>query len=302
MVGAVRAAREVCCLLRVRDGRCILFMQMDSSKSLDNRASALLTHFAEREPPTFDAREAAAFLEVDSRAAARILATLVRRGWLTRHMRGIFEIAPLWSTPARPFTPDRFTAIDRWLKGPYYVGFRSAFEIRDWLDYPVRGRMWIAVPTSRHTPTTVRDRVIWVVLKRDLFEWGRERLWIGSGTLWVSDAERSLLDGLHLPRHVGGVSEVVHALSRAWASIDQGRLLSHVERYGNDSATRRLGVVLDHLNLPGSTELTQRLHEALSSGRRSATLLDPLSPPSGPIDRRWGVRINIDWDLEREAT
>lgn len=263
-------------------------------KTLEGRGSDVLTHFAQRNPPTFEAREVADFLQVDSAVAARILSVLATRGWLTRHRKGVYEVAPLWASSENPFDPDRFSAIGRWMREPYYVGFRSALEIRDWLDYPVRGRLWIAVPASRHAPKTLRDRVTWVVLRTSLFSWGRERHWVGSETIWVSDPERTILDGLHLPRHVGGVIEIAAVLVRVWSSIDRGRLVSHSEKYGIEAVRRRLGFLLETLKLPGHLEVSRALHRSLSQRRRSPTVLDPTQPSGGPTDRRWGVQVNLD--------
>ncbi len=267
---------------------------MPDRKTVEGRGADLLVHFAQRDPPTFEAREAAKFLEVESAAAARVLSTLVKRGWITRHRKGIYELAPLWASADQPYDPGRFTALGRWVREPYYVGFRSALEIRDLLDYPVRGRLWIAVPASRHTPTTLRDRVTWVVLRIDLFTWGRERLWVGSETIWVSDLERTLLDGLHLPRHIGGVSEVVAVLVRTWSKLDRKRLVAHTKRLGIDAVRRRLGLLLEAVDLPGASDIAVQLHALGSQRRRSPVILDPSLPPDGPIDRRWGVRVNLD--------
>lgn len=267
---------------------------MIDRKSVQGRGSDLLVHFAQRSPPTFEAREAAQLLEVDTTVAARLLSTLVARGWITRHRKGVYEIAPIWATPSQPFDPDRYAALALWAPEPYYVGFRSALEIRDWLDHPVRGRMWVAVAKPHHAPTTLRDRVTWVVLREDRFDWGRERHWIGNQTIWISDPERTVLDGLHLPRHIGGVTEVAAVLVRAWSTFDHARLLEYVDRFGIEAVRRRLGFVLEAVSLPGAVDTAQQLHATLSTSRRSPVILDPSLPVEGPIDRRWGVRVNVD--------
>ena len=270
-------------------------------KSIDGRSSDLLVHFARREPPTFEAREAAELLGVDPTHAAHLLTRLVNRGWLTRHRKGVYEVAPIWASAGEPYDPNRFAAVGRWVREPYYVAFRSALEIRDLLDYPVRGRLWIAVPRSRHAPTTLRDRVTWVVLREELFAWGLERQWVGTGTVWVSDIERTLLDGLHLPRHIGGVSETAAALVRVWSDLDRDRLVGYVDRMGIDSVRRRLGFLLEALALVGSRQIAQRLHAGTSDRRRSPVVLDPSLPSEGPVDPRWGVRVNLDLDELRSV-
>lgn len=267
---------------------------MTERKSIDGRGSDLLVHFAQRDPPTFEAHEAAKLLKIDTSAAARLLSTLVARGWITRHRKGVYEIAPIWASPAQPFDPDRYAALALWAPERYYVGFRSALEIRDWLDHPVRGRIWIAVAKQHRSPSTLRDRVTWVVLREDRFEWGLERHWIGSQTIWISDPERTVLDGLHLPRHIGGVAEVATVLVRAWSMFDRTRLLEHADRFAIEAVRRRLGFVLEAVDLPGACDTAERLHATLSTSRRSPVVLDPSQPLEGPIDARWGVRVNID--------
>ena len=267
---------------------------MIERKSVGGRGSDLLVHFAQRSPPTFEAREAAELLNVDTSTAARLLSTLVARGWITRHRKGIYEIAPIWASPSQPFDPDRYAALSLWVGEPYYVGFRSALEVRDWLDYPVRGRMWVAVARPHHTPVTLRDRVTWVVLREDRFDWGLERHWIGSQAIWISDPERTVLDGLHLPRHIGGVTEVAVVLVRAWSTFDRTRLLAHTDRFAIEAVRRRLGFVLEAVDLPGARNTAQQLHATLSASRRSPVILDPSLPPEGPVDLRWGIRANVD--------
>lgn len=267
---------------------------MSERKTIEGRGSELLVHFAQRNPPVFEAREAAEFLAADPSTAARILSTLVARGWLTRHRKGIYEIAPLWATADLPYDPDRFAALARWVREPYYVGFRSALEIRDWLDHPVRGRIWIAVATPHHAPATMRDHVVWVVLRKDRLTWGRERHWIGDQAIWVSDPERTVLDGLHLPRHIGGVTEVIAVLVRAWPAFDRARLIEHTDRLGIDAVRRRLGFLLETVDLPGGRQVAQKLYKSRSTSRRSPVVLDPSLPVEGSVDRRWGVRVNLD--------
>ncbi len=267
---------------------------MTERKSVEGRGSDLLVHFSQRDPPIFEAREAAEFLAIDESAAARILSTLVARGWVARHRQGVYEIAPLWATADLPFDPGRYAALARWVREPYYVGFRSALEIRDWLDHPVRGRIWIAVATPHHAPASMRDRVIWVVLRTDRLTWGRERHWIGDQAVWISDPERTVLDGLHLPRHIGGVSEVIAVLVRAWSSFDEARLIEHTDRLGIEAVRRRLGFLLETVDLPGSRRIAQKLYRSRSTSRRSPVILDPSLPVEGSIDRRWGVRVNLD--------
>lgn len=268
---------------------------MGNRKHLQGRAADLVAHFAAGTPPVFTLADAAVYLGLSSPAATAMLSDLVFRGWVVRHRSGVFEIAPLWATRDAPFEPDRFAALTEWMQEPYYVAFRSACEIRDWTEHPVRNRLWIAVPrTYRWAPATARDRVTFVEMAPHRFDWGLAKHWIGERALTVSDPERTILDCLHLPRHGGGIAEVARVLRRAWPDLDEHRLLDHTERLGIDAVRRRLGLLIDVMSLPHSDLVTMGLREQMSDARRSPVLLDPDLPVDGVVDRVWGVRVNFD--------
>lgn len=263
------------------------------SKSVRGRASRLLVHFSGREPPTFTVEEARDVLGTSPQAAWDTLARLVRQGWLVRARRGVYEVAPLWATPDS-YTPDRYSALTRWIDPPYYVAYRSALELYGWLQHPVLDQLWVAVPAQRRRPSTLRDRITWVVTRAERFEWGVRTNWIGSAALPISDPERTFLDCLHLPRHAGGITDVADAYVRAWPKLDPDRLVAHAERLDIESVTRRLGTMTAHLELDGADRVLSRLPNRRWRGR--PVLLDPSLPSDGPLDQRWGVRLNVSPD------
>lgn len=266
-----------------------------AQKAIGGKASDMLTFFALREPPAFKAEEAAAYLRVSRANAYPILSRLVRRAWLSRSSRGIYEVAPAWATAEQPYVPDRFSALASLLadRRQSYVAFFSAFELHDLLSQPAAGRMWVAVAKPRRPVRVAGNRVVWVVTEKSRFEWGIEKRWMGSRSFGLSDLERTLLDGLHLPRHVGGISIVAGALQRAQSRIDSRRLLAHAEVFGIEAVRRRLGYLLETV-LPGSAltrSSVRRLLPRTAGGR--APVLDPGLPATGEIHPRWSLRVNI---------
>lgn len=259
---------------------------------LEGRGVELVTHFASREPAVFSAAEAAQLLALSPLRAYDLLSRLVKRGWLVRHRNGVFEVAPLWASPTAPYAPERFAALAGWLKDPYYVGFLSALELRGWIGHPVLNRVWIAVPGSRHPLRSSVDRITWVVLLPDRFAWGLAKHWIGERALMISDPERTILDCVHLSRHAGGITEVAGALARAWPSLDPKRLVGYVDRLGIEAVRRRLGLLLETVPLKGGRDLAVELGRVASY--RTPILLDPSLPIGGEVDRRWGVRLNVE--------
>jgi predicted transcriptional regulator of viral defense system len=266
---------------------------MTDTKTLGSTAARLVIELAQREPPIFTLGEAQNMLGASSQVTSNLLSRLVRQGWIVRVRRGVYEVAPIWAT-RESFVADRFAGLGLSLEPPYYVGYRSALELYGWLQHPVVGRLWIAVPQPRRLLRTPRDRVVWVVTKPDRFEWGVHDKWIGSAKVPVSDPERTFLDCLHLPRHAGGITEVAAALVRAWPTLDQDRLISHADRLGNSSVIRRLGVLTQALDLDNADRFVGRLPHHRWRGRPVS--LDPSLPPGGEIDRRWGIRMNVPPD------
>ena len=100
---------------------------------------------------------------------------------------------------------------------------------------------------------------------------------------------------------MGGITEVAAVLVRAWSTFDRTRLLAHTDRFAIEAVRRRLGFLLEAVDLPGAIDTAQQLHATLSTSRRSPVILDPSLPFEGPIDHRWGVRVNVD-RAELEAT
>ncbi len=132
-----------------------------------------------------------------------------------------------------------------------------------------------------------------MVLRASDFHWGIEDRWVDGASLPVSDPERTIVDALHLPRHVGGVEEVASVLAGAWRTLDQPRLLQAARRCGYGSVIRRLGLLVETMALAGAAEFGESLRALLPS-TRTAVLLDPTLPREGQLDRRWGIRLNID--------
>lgn len=263
---------------------------MTDPKTLGSTGARLLAAFSQRDPAVFTLAESRDALRLSAQATSNLLSKLIRQGWIVRVRRGVYEAAPVWATQGT-FASDRFTSLALSIDPPYYVGYRSALELYGWLQHPVIGRLYIAVPKQRRPLRTPRDRIIWVVTKAGRFDWGVRREWIGPARVAVSDRERTFLDCLHLPRHAGGLTEIAAALKRAWPSLDAQRLSNHTARLGNTTVARRLGALVDALELEGGEDVTRALRQQTWRGRPVS--LDPSIPAGGLVDPRWGVRMNV---------
>ncbi len=107
----------------------------------------------------------------------------------------------------------------------------------------------------------------------------------------ISDPSRTLVDILDDPRLGGGIRAVADVLREYMASghRDDDLLIAYGDRLGNQAAFKRLGYLLEELQLDASALITA------CRSRRSAGLiaLDPSVKARGRILRRWGLRITV---------
>ncbi|MDE0670897.1 MAG: hypothetical protein OXH72_04060 [Caldilineaceae bacterium] len=123
-------------------------------------------------------------------------------------------------------------------------------------------------------------------VKPDRFFGGGQR-WIGEVRVPITDLERTLLDGLSMPRYCGGFAEVLHAVQVAMDRLNIELISEYAVRLGVTTA-KRLGWVLESQGVPGS-ELAV-LSELPVKGYCK---LDPTGPRTGSCNSRWMVQENL---------
>ena len=145
------------------------------------------------------------------------------------------------------------------------------------------------------TPKRLRPRTIHATEFRFIFVqpehlFGVATHWITKqDAVWISDLERTLIDGLRQPEYCGGITEVAKGLWMRREDLKTNRIIEYALRLGVGSVIRRLGYLLDFYRLAPDSEL-QQLHSALTV---TYALLDPVMPKEGPSMARWRLRLNV---------
>lgn len=116
---------------------------------------------------------------------------------------------------------------------------------------------------------------------------GTEKVWVGDARVMITDPERTLLDGLTMPRHCGDFGEVLHAFEQRGDRLDLKRIIGYALRL--DVATaKRLGWVLEKQGFD-----TARLESLVKVPVKGYRTLDPTGPRKGPRNRRWMIQENL---------
>jgi predicted transcriptional regulator of viral defense system len=141
----------------------------------------------------------------------------------------------------------------------------------------------------RRPPKEALGLTFKVVALRPAKFFGIVQDWIDGRPFWVTDKEKTIIDGLDLPKYVGGVGEIAKALGSIWKELDEAKLRKYAAKIGNSAVAKRLGLLMETLTLgnPEALRKAVRLAPGFSP-------LDPTLPGKGKYNRRWGLLINAE--------
>lgn len=152
-------------------------------------------------------------------------------------------------------------------------------EPRDWSGLPLPGG---------RTPARVLGRPLtWTRPKADRF-FGVGVYQPRGYSLRVTTPERTLIDGLMTPELSGGMTNVLHAWTRARDTLDLDTLVSSVDRFDVKVLRQRAGFVLEELGL--KHPLMEQWRERAQRGGSSK--LVGSAPYASAFNERWNLSLN----------
>ena len=220
---------------------------------------------------------------------------LEQAGWIVRLKKGLYAMGS--GVPGA--TPVHEYEIAMALVKPAAISHWSAMSYHSLTDQ-IPHTVFVLTTTEASLPRVAKTRpgrarglrtiaetsYRFIRVKPERF-FGTTRVWIAEGRVTVTDAERTLLDGLTMPQYCGDFAEVLHAFHVRGRDIDVARIVDYALRL--DVATaKRLGWVLEREGVPAH-ELERLAALPVTSYRK----LDPTGPLKGPRNRHWMVQENL---------
>jgi predicted transcriptional regulator of viral defense system len=252
--------------------------------------TALAKALAERGYRIFDikvAREMGASIGIKSVYVKECLFHLKRLGWITPLKRGLYALAPILLGGHHLNEFEIATAI----VSPASICYLSAFHFHK-LTQQTPYKVFVMTTTGSKVPQACvgkdREKVIngvhyhFLSVKKDYF-FGLQKVWYGEVEIYVTDLEKTLLDGITKPKYCGGFAEVLDAFTKAQSKLDLDKLARYASLLGA-SAERRLGWVLDYIEM--QNPLPKR-------DLRGYIKLNASGDNKGKFNKKWGVRENI---------
>lgn len=254
------------------------------------QAARFVMRLHERQRLFFTLKEAAALTGLKMVSARSFIRKLVNRGIATRLKPGLYNLVPFELGQTREHLGNPYL-VARELAGgkDYYLSHASAMDIHGMTTQP-QLITYVTSPFPLKSQRILGMEFRFIRCKDSVF-FGVTEWWVDKqNKVWVSDLERTILDGVKAPRYCGGVTEVAKSLWMRRDSIDYRKLIDGAIRLKVGAVVRRLGFLLESLHL-GSPSDIDRLRPTVKKGY---VLLDPLFPVGGPFDSRWRIRLNIN--------
>jgi len=266
------------------------------SKTVGSRTAQLLTALYEGGQTTFTHADVESITGLPPASARSLIRHAVARGVVSRLEPGLFVLVPPEFGRATEFAGNPYIVARQLAAGAeYFISHASAMELHRMVTQPQ-----FVIFTS--TTKRLRKRIIHgtefrFVLVRHEDVFGVTNHWISKQeSVKISDIDRTVIDGLHLPAYCGGITEVAKGLWMRRKDVKPVRLIDYALRLGVGAVIRRLGYLLDLYQMAAPEDL-DRLRGSLSA---TYAVLDPMLPVEGPYISSWRLRMNVAPD-ELEA-
>lgn len=218
-----------------------------------------------------------------------MLQRMVKKGLLAKYGKDLLWVVPL-NQDANAFLPDWHLMAEALAHGDkYYVGYYSALQLHGLITQPSLKEQIVCASTNSKVINLCG--VDFQIIKHNPSHFfGTKKIWIDSFNKVVcSDLEKTIIDCLFKPEYAGGIVEIAKAMWTARDRFDYGRMLKYSEQFGSQAVVKRLGYLMESLNIGESI-----IPELLQQRSSSVSPLDTDAPAEGKITTRWNLLINVD--------
>lgn len=237
----------------------------------------------------FTLAEAVQIYGGNSQQTSKFIRSLIMRGVLGHLVSGKYIIqqsgleaaqSTNWPIIARDLVGERH----------YFVSHYSAMRLHGMTTHPLI-HVYLTVSKRIRQKTVFGITYNYIYSKSEVY-WGVKSQWVSKHEkVMVSDIERTILDGLDRPDLCGGIKDVLLGIWAVQKKVDWEKLLQYAVSHKSIAVVKRLGFILEILDLQESRIKDLNL---LAVKSKSYVLLDPTGLRVGKHLSRWYIQVNID--------
>lgn len=229
------------------------------------------------------------FPQTNIKTIRQQISRMVNDGLLLRLKEGIFYIIP-YEQDSSNYIPDWHLLAEPLAGKDYYIGYYSALQIHNLITQPSLKEQIVVDTQIKPSIIEVRGVKFQFIYHNTKHFFGYKKTWIDSfNKVLCSDLEKTIIDCLHRPDYAGGIVEIAKAIYIAKDKLKYDQLLNYIVKFGSQSVPKRLGYILELLNIdaPCIEELNKLLTDSIA-------VLDTTTPKEGVINTRWRIQQNVD--------
>jgi predicted transcriptional regulator of viral defense system len=268
------------------------------NKNISTQSAQLLSYFNEQNKACFDISLAQKALPNSKDGAIReLLSDMTRRGLLMRLKEGIYHIIP-YEANTETFMPDWHLIAEHIVNdAQHYIGYYSALQIHNLITQPSLKEQIVVSKQLRPSEIKIKEVPFQFIYHNEKHFFGAKKMWIDSfHKVLCSDLEKTFIDCLFKPNYAGGIVEIARAIYISKDKIKYDRLLNYAKRFGSQAVIKRLGFLLELLEMQ-----TNIIDEFLELKTASYIALDTELPKKGTYNKRWSVLQNLETETIKSA-
>ncbi len=268
------------------------------NKYISKQSNEILAYLNDQDKHCFDYELAKKALPESNDSALReLLSDMTRRGFLMRVKRGLYYVIP-YEQDAETFMPDWHLLAEHLVQGAqHYIGYYSALQIHNLITQPSLKEQIVVSKQIRPSTIKIKDIPFQFIYHNEKHFFGTKKIWIDNYNKVVcSDLEKTIVECLFKPDYAGGIVEIARAIYISRDKVKYDVLLDYVIRFKSQAVIKRLGFVLEALNI--ETSIIKDLQKLKTN---SVVLLDTELPRSGKIKTKWSIQQNIETETIKIA-
>lgn len=255
-----------------------------------SKSGPILTALHTANKTIFTVDDVLKIIPMEKYAVYNLLSHLKKKGAIATIKPGKYTLLPPYVNKGPYIENFWITGKELANNEDYFFSYYSAMDLHDMLIRPINV-IYITVPKQLSERKISNFTFRFVYTKKENI-WGIEDIWVTqSDKVRCSDPERTILDCLQRPSLCGGIIEIAGGIWKQKDKLSIEKMIEYVDRLGKDVVAKRLGYILEALNISRRVMIPFLRHYIPE--KRKYYVLDPTRSTDKRFKNGWRLIANI---------